>query len=197
MFPGIFCWLLTAPNSVELILLLGTPNCTRFKALNASARNCNLNLSRICVFLNTEMSKLSIPAQRRFGMMRGALPKVNGALNVNTDVSKYFNSRLVTGPLSVAFFPLQFGRCEPAKDALPFPPLTCKGNPLWNVVLPLICQPPTILLSGPLWLRSGLPVPKGSSQTELRTRDGGQAPGGIARSPRRAARLGGPAPRQR
>src|SRR6266566_976829 len=161
MFLGIFCWLLTTPNAVELILVLGMPNCTRLKALKASARNCNLNLSPICVFLNTEMSKLSIPAQRRLGMMRGALPKVNGALNVNTELSKYFNSRLVTGPLSVASFPLQFGRCVPAKDPLPFPPLTCKGNPLWNVVLPLICQPPTILPSGPPWLRIGLPGPKG------------------------------------
>src|SRR5262245_7698938 len=126
------------------MLVLGTPNCTRLKVLNASARSCTCKRSFTLVFLNTDISKLLMPGQRRLGIIRGVLPKVNGALNENTDVSKYRSSRSVTCPLRVGFVPFQFGRCVPAKLPLPFPPLTCSGNPLWKVVFPLICQPPII-----------------------------------------------------
>src|SRR5574338_737159 len=115
-----FCWPLITPNAVELIFVLGIANCTRLKALNASARNCSLIFSVIGVFLKTEMSKLHTPGPRRFGIIRGALPKVNGALKLNTEVSKNFNKRFEIGPLSDALAPLQFGRCVPAKLPLPF-----------------------------------------------------------------------------
>ena len=76
------------PKAVELMLVLGTPNWTRLNALNASARNCTCILSLTRVFLNTEMSKLRIPGDRRLGIIRGALPKVKGALKEKAEVSK-------------------------------------------------------------------------------------------------------------
>src|SRR5207245_1458891 len=103
------------PKELELMLVLGTPNCTRLNALKASARNCTRNLSVIFVFLNTDMSKLATAGLRRFGIRRGALPKVNGVLKENTEVSKYRKMRSVMAPLSVASLPLQSGRCRPAK----------------------------------------------------------------------------------
>ena len=76
------------PKALELMLVFGTPNWTRLNTLKASTRNCTRNLSLMLVFLNSDMSKLATPGLRRFGINRGVLPKVNGALKENTDVSK-------------------------------------------------------------------------------------------------------------
>src|SRR5882724_733804 len=103
------------PKALELMLVFGTPNWTRLNALKASSRNCTRNLSVMLVFLNSDISKLATPGLRRFGIRRGALPKVNGALKENTEVSKYRKRRGALGPLSVASLPLQLGRCVPAK----------------------------------------------------------------------------------
>src|SRR3954470_20873086 len=112
------------------MFVFGFPNCTRLNTLNASARNCSWYFSAIRVFLNKETSKLSVPGPRRFGINRGAFPKVNGALKEKADVLKYCNRRLVTAPSKEGFWPFQFGRWVPARLPLEFPPVICSGGPL-------------------------------------------------------------------
>ena len=147
----------------------GGLNCTRLKMLKASTRNWKRTRSVMEVFLASAKSKLFIPIARIF-IVRGALPKPKDGGAVKHAVLNHLLSLSSARPsISIRQPGTMFGRGMPPPkvllkivgDAWKF-----NGNPLWNVVMPLIAQPEINLSATPLTVpRNFCPRPTGILST--------------------------------
>src|SRR5437867_7296636 len=106
-------------------------------------------------------AQLLRPGARRFGMVRGTLPKVKGAGSANAPV---LNQRSMVG-LDTCGSPTRLGRWDPPKEpVLSISEGIFNGKPFFKVTMPVNCQPPTIAVEAPRRLApKRLPRPTGSS----------------------------------
>src|SRR5215470_12871745 len=91
----------------------GNAKFARFKTLNASARNCNVTLSRIGILLNKDVSTLN-----KFGPrseLRPALPKVPAVGIEKARASNQCSGvPRITGPLKFGFLSATSVGCVPS-----------------------------------------------------------------------------------
>src|SRR5215831_16337386 len=113
-----------------------------------------------------EKSQFLTPGAKTSGSVRDVFPNVNAGGAENTEASKYPVNLLSVGPFSFALVPLLLGRDPPPRERVLLTDVVRpSGCPFWNVVTPLICQPPARnLIALPPLFSSGFPGPNGSSQ---------------------------------
>src|SRR5580693_9370773 len=132
----------------QLVPVFTPLHCVWLKTLKASARNSKPVFSRISKCLNKPMSKLVRCGL--FNTLRPDVPNVrpSGAANAAGLKSSGPTTPCTPGILGTAFgLPTMF-RYDPAPvpfptPALKSPSLKLKGVPVWNVVNPESCQPPS------------------------------------------------------
>src|ERR1035437_5346273 len=140
---GEFAWLVMIPNELEVTVVFGPPNRGVLKAFRNSALNWMRTRSSGLKSLNIDRSKLRIPSLRMSETLGDRLPNVKGAGWLKTVLSKYAFNRWSTGPSSLPLVPLLLARIASVKMPVVLVAEIAIGVPVWKVVIPLNCQPPS------------------------------------------------------